>query len=69
MEVKLNKEQHDFVENYRRILHKLADIQYQVDELQTEAKKYIKELNELREQERSLFPDQDVLDINEETKG
>ena len=69
MEVKLNKEQHDFVENYRRILHTLADIQYQVDELQTEAKKYIKELNDLREQERALFPDQDVLDINEETKG
>jgi|TARA_B110000483_G_C17856094_1_gene412279 predicted ATP-grasp superfamily ATP-dependent carboligase len=67
MEANLTKDQKIFVESYQRILNKLADIQFQVDDLQIEAKKYIKELNDLREEERALFPDQENVD--EETKG
>jgi|TARA_Y100000389_G_scaffold197809_1_gene233119 predicted ATP-grasp superfamily ATP-dependent carboligase len=67
MDVNLTKDQKVFVEEYQRILNKLADIQFQVDDLQVEAKKYIKELNDLREKERSLFPDQEIID--EETNG
>jgi hypothetical protein len=67
MDVNLTKDQKVFVEEYQRILNKLADIQFQVDDLQVEAKKYIKELNDLREKERSLFPDQEIVD--EETNG
>ena len=62
MDVNLTKDQKVFVEEYQRILNKLADIQFQVDDLQVEAKKYIKELNDLREKERSLFPDQEIID-------
>ena len=53
MEIKMNKEQHEFVLKYQKIYDRIAHIESRIQELQAESHALIKELETLREEERT----------------
>lgn len=66
MEDKINIEdlpesQREYVKEYQRILHGLADVQEGIETLQNRAKSLLEELDTLRAKERAEFGDDNVL--------
>ena len=55
MEIKMNKEQHEFVLKYQKIYERLAHLESRMQELQAESQALIEELETLREDERTKF--------------
>jgi predicted house-cleaning noncanonical NTP pyrophosphatase (MazG superfamily) len=53
--------QQEYVKEYQRILHGLADVLEGIEQLQATAKTLTEELNELRAKERAEFGDNNVL--------
>ena len=53
--------QQEYVKEYQRILHGLADIQEGINDLQQRAAKLTEELNTLRAKEKAEFGDDNVL--------
>jgi len=66
MEDKINiedlpQEQQEYVKEYQRILHGLADVQASIDTLQNKAKELLEELDTLRAKERAEFGEDNIL--------
>ena len=66
MEDKINiedlpQEQQEYVKEYQRILHGLADVQEGIKSLQDRANTLMKELDALRAKERAEFGDDNIL--------
>lgn len=66
MEGKINiedlpEQQQEYVREYQRILHGLADIQDQIRVLDGKAKYYLEELDKLRAKERAEFGEDNIL--------
>lgn len=66
MEDKINiedlpQEQQEYVKEYQRILHGLADVQEGIKSLQDRANTLMKELDTLRAKERAEFGDDNIL--------
>lgn len=66
MEGKINiedlpEQQQEYVREYQRILHGLADIQDQIIVLDGKAKYYLEELDKLRAKERAEFGEDNIL--------
>ena len=57
----LPESQQEYVREYQRILHGLADVQEGIDNLQRRAAKLTEELNELRAKEKAEFGEDNVL--------
>lgn len=57
MEVNLTEKQKEYVEAYNKILNRLNDIQSRIKALEEEAAEVLEELNDLRANERSEFPE------------
>lgn len=57
----LPESQQEYVKEYQRILHGLADVLEGIEQLQATAKTLTEELNELRAKERAEFGDNNVL--------
>ena len=66
MEGKINIEdlpesQQEYVREYQRILHGLADVQDQIRVLDGKAKYYLEELEKLRAKEKAEFGEDNIL--------
>ena len=66
MEDKINIEdlpenQQEYVREYQRILHGLADVQEGIKALQDKANSLVEELNTLRAKERAEFGEDNIL--------
>lgn len=66
MEDKINiedlpEQQQEYVREYQRILHGLADVQDQIRVLDGKAKYYLEELDTLRAKERAEFGENNIL--------
>lgn len=66
MEDKINIEdlpesQQEYVREYQRILHGLADVQDQIRVLDGKAKYYLEELDKLRAKEKAEFGEDNIL--------
>lgn len=66
MEDKINiedlpQEQQEYVREYQRILHGLADVQEGIKTLEEKAKSLTKELNTLRAKEKAEFGEDNIL--------
>jgi hypothetical protein len=66
MEDKINiedlpQEQQEYVKEYQRILHGLADVQEGIKTLQDKASTLMKELDTLRAKERAEFGEDNIL--------
>lgn len=66
MEGKINIEdlpesQQEYVREYQRILHGLADVQDQIRVLDGKAKYYLEELDKLRAKEKAEFGEDNIL--------
>lgn len=57
----LPESQQEYVREYQRILHGLADVLEGIEQLQVTAKTLTEELNELRAKEKAEFGDNNVL--------
>lgn len=57
----LPQEQQEYVREYQRILHGLADVQENIKSLEEKAKSLTKELNTLRAKEKAEFGDDTIL--------
>ena len=57
----LPESQQEYVKEYQRILHGLADVLEGIEQLQATAKTLTEELNELRAKEKAEFGDNNVL--------
>jgi predicted nucleic acid-binding Zn-ribbon protein len=57
----LPQEQQEYVKEYQRILHGLADVQEGIKALQDKANSLVEELNTLRAKERAEFGEDNIL--------
>jgi len=57
----LPQEQQEYVREYQRILHGLADVQEGIKALQDKANSLVEELNTLRAKERAEFGEDNIL--------
>lgn len=57
----LPENQQEYVREYQRILHGLADVLEGIEQLQATSKTLTEELNELRAKEKAEFGDNNVL--------
>jgi hypothetical protein len=57
----LPQEQQEYVREYQRILHGLADVQEGIKSLQDRANTLMKELDTLRAKERAEFGEDNIL--------
>lgn len=57
----LPQEQQEYVREYQRILHGLADVQESIKSLEDKAKSLTEELNTLRAKEKAEFGDDTIL--------
>ena len=57
----LPQEQQEYVREYQRILHGLADVQEGIKALQDKANSLVEELNTLRAKEKAEFGEDNIL--------